>query len=98
MIKIQALESETGVVIYLQGRLAGPFVPELESCWRAERAKKQAQSISIDLKEVTCVDRAGRALLRSMHADGVGFIRAGMATRDILEQIMEEEECTNPAR
>jgi hypothetical protein len=78
--------------------LAGPFVPELENCWRAARSRRPVVRIAVDLKEVTCVDRAGRALLRSMHDDGVGFIRAGLATRDILEQIMEEHECTDQIR
>jgi len=42
-----------------------------------------------DLKNVTCVDRAGRSLLRSMHTSGVEFLRAGIALQDILDQIIE---------
>jgi hypothetical protein len=98
MIKIQEQENEDGLVIHIEGRLAGPFVPELESCWQTARIRRPFVRIAVDLKEVTCVDRAGRALLRSMYGAGVGFIRAGMATRDILEQIMEEHECTDQIR
>src|SRR5436309_274981 len=98
MMKIQMQETDHGVVIYVEGRLAGAFVPELESCWSAVRARETSRQISIDLKNVTCVDRAGRALLRSMQGNGVGFIRAGMAIRDILEQIMEEQGCIDQLR
>jgi hypothetical protein len=28
-----------------------------------------------------------------MHSNGVGFLRAGLAVQDILEQIMKQPEC-----
>jgi hypothetical protein len=47
----------------------------------------------VDLKSVTCVDRAGRYLLLLMHNNGVGFLRVGLAIQDVLEQVMEQHEC-----
>ena len=73
--------------------MAGPFAAELENCWNLVRATYPKRAISVDMKNVTCVDRAGRHLLASMHRDGVAFLGAGLAVRDIVEQIMEQPEC-----
>jgi len=91
MMKIQTQDFDDRVVLEVEGRLAGAFVPELENCWKAARERRPARQISVDLKNVTCIDRAGRYLLQLMHASGVGFVRAGLATQDILEQVMEQK-------
>jgi anti-anti-sigma regulatory factor len=91
MMKIQTQEFDDRVVLQVEGRVAGAFVPELESCWKAARERRPAHKISVDLKNVTCIDSAGRYLLQLMHASGVGFVRAGLAIQDILEQVMEQQ-------
>jgi len=93
MMKIQVNELDERLILEVEGRLAGAFVPELENCWKSARANQPSRKIVVDLKDVTCVDRAGRSLLQLMHCNGVGFLRAGIATQDILEQIMEQPEC-----
>lgn len=81
------------LILQVEGRLAGAFVPELEDCWQAARANQPNRKIAVDLRSVTCVNRAGRYLLQLMHSDGVGFLRAGLAVQDVLEQVMAEPEC-----
>ena len=93
MMKIQVKERDDQLTLQVEGRLAGAFVPELENCWQAARTNQPNLKISIDLKSVTSVDRAGRSLLQLMHRDEVGFLRAGLALQDILEEIMESPEC-----
>ena len=93
MMKIQVKELDDQLILQVEGRLAGAFVPELENCWQAARANQPGRKISVDLKSVTCIDRNGRYLLQSMHNHGVGFLRAGLAVQDILEQVMEQPEC-----
>ena len=93
MMKIEIQEAGDRLILQVEGRLAGAFVPELENCWRTARANQPGRQISVDLKNVTCVDRAGRYLLQLMHATGVPFLHAGLAIQDILEQIMEQPEC-----
>ena len=93
MMKIQMQELDDQLILQVEGRLAGAFVPELENCWQAARANQHNRKISVDLKSVICIDRAGRTLLQLMHRNGVGFLRAGLAIQDILEQIMEPPEC-----
>jgi len=93
MMKIQVKELDDQLILQVEGRLAGAFVPELELSWQAARASQPNRRISVDLKSVTCIDRAGRYLLQFMHTNGVGFLRAGLAIQDILEQVMEAPEC-----
>ena len=93
MIKIETRELGDQLILQVEGRLAGAFVPELEGCWLAARVSQPNRKISVDLKSVTCVDRAGRYLLQLMHSNGVEFLRAGLAVQDILEQVMEQPEC-----
>jgi anti-anti-sigma regulatory factor len=93
MMKIQTTDRDGQLVLQVEGRLAGAFVPELEKCWQSARTDQPHRRISVDLKSVTCIDRAGRYLLQLMHSNGVGFQRAGLAIQDILEQFMEQPEC-----
>jgi anti-anti-sigma regulatory factor len=93
MMKVQVKELDDRLILQVEGRLAGAFVPELEKCWQTARAKQPNRKISVDLKSVICIDRAGQYLLRLMHSNGVGFQQAGLATQDILEEVMEWPEC-----
>jgi len=92
MMKVQTKDLDGSLVLQVEGRLAGPFVTELEDCWHAVRACHPDRQIALDVKYVTCVDRAGRRLLQLMHGQCVRFLGAGLATQDILEQIMEQQE------
>lgn len=92
-MKIEIQETGESVVLRVEGRLAGAFVPELEHCWRDAQSTQPKRQISVDLKNVTCIDRSGKYLLQLMHRSGVPFLRAGLAVQDILEQIMEQPEC-----
>jgi anti-anti-sigma regulatory factor len=93
MMKVEVQESADQLIFQVQGRLAGAFAAELESCWRRAQSAHPGRRISVDLKNVTCIDRAGKYLLEKMHRSGVPFLRAGLAVQDILEQIMEQPEC-----
>jgi anti-anti-sigma regulatory factor len=93
MMKIEIQEAAGQVILRIEGRLAGAYVPELEKSWQTAWSAWPSHQISVDLKHVTCVDRAGRDLLQSMYRRGVEFLRAGLAVQDILEQIMEQPEC-----
>jgi hypothetical protein len=91
MIKIHAQETAGRLVLYVEGRLAGAFVPELENCWNVARSADPTRQISVDLGGVTCVDRSGRYLLQLMHTSGVDFLRPGIALQDILQQVREQQ-------
>ena len=87
MMKIETHAGDRQLTLQVEGRLAGPFVPELEHCWHAASADRAAGTVLVDLKGVTCVDRAGRCLLQAMYRHGVKFVGARLAIQDVLDEV-----------
>ncbi|MGQ0812603.1 MAG: STAS domain-containing protein [Nitrospiraceae bacterium] len=88
MLKIteqRAAESES-MSLTLEGRLAGPWVEELDSCWRQMAVNQQRRTV-IDLTGVTFVDSEGKALLARIWREGAEFVAAGCLTKCIVEDI-----------
>ena len=81
MLKIDTIESASEILLALQGRLAGPWVDELESQWRLMQAKAGERRIAIDLSGVTGIDGAARYLLQLMRVRSVRLVGASIAIR-----------------
>lgn len=88
MLKItQQRDAASGSMsLILEGRLGGPWVDELETCWRQVAAHAPGGSV-VDLTGVTFVDAKGKALLIRMCERGTGFRAAGCLTRCLVEEI-----------
>jgi ABC-type transporter Mla MlaB component len=74
------------VSFMLEGRLAGPWVEELHSCWRQMAVSQQGRTV-IELTGVTFVDAEGKALLTQMWQQGAQLHAVGCLTRCIVEEI-----------
>lgn len=85
MLKITNRTDGTTTIFDLEGSLAGPWVDELEHCWR--RAISDAGPIRVVLKTVTFIDAAGRRLLIEMHRQGTELVAHGCMTKAIVEEI-----------
>ncbi len=92
MIRIETDSTDGRLTLRVAGRLCGACVATLEECWKAERLRSPAGEPSIDLSEVTSVDKAGWCLLRRMHRDGVAVFAKGLATHTIMDELAENEE------
>ena len=68
----------------LHGRLAGPWVDELRSCWKQARERAPLARAIVDLKEVTFIDQAGEKLLAEMRGAGAKLIAAGVEHQHLL--------------
>jgi anti-anti-sigma regulatory factor len=88
MLKItQQRDAESESVSFmLEGRLAGPWVEELETCWRQTAVNPRSHAV-VDLTGVTFVDADGKALLMRMWQQGAELRAAGCLTRCIVEEI-----------
>jgi anti-anti-sigma regulatory factor len=75
MLRITIEEKENAVVLRLEGQLIGPWVADVEQCWRNAFATLGPRSVQVDLSAVNFVDTAGGALLKRMH--DAGFRLAG---------------------
>jgi hypothetical protein len=71
----------------LYGRLGGPWVEELRSCWKQARERAPLAHAIVDLKEVTFIDQAGERLLAEMREAGAELIAAGIAHQHLITML-----------
>lgn len=86
MLKITIRPDARSTRLELEGRLAGPWVRELDRCWHTVAAAPQGDLI-VDLSAVTFVDAEGKALLTQMSQQGAQLHAVGCLTRCIVEEI-----------
>ena len=70
MLKITTLTNPESTIFRLEGRLAGPWVQELERCWDSTVGTTTSHPLSVDLSAVTYVDSDGKDLLKKIHRAG----------------------------
>lgn len=87
MMKITFCNGCESAVLKLEGRLAGPWVNELEKAWRSITPAASASRLVLDLCAVTFVDAEGRHLLEVMHESGVELIGNGIMTQFMIDGI-----------
>jgi anti-anti-sigma regulatory factor len=75
------------VSLMVEGKLAGPWVEELKTCWRQIAASPQNRRAVVDLTGVTFVDAAGKALLTDMCQQGARLHAIGCLNTCIVEEI-----------
>jgi ABC-type transporter Mla MlaB component len=56
------------VTLKIEGKVAGPQVPELDRAWHNLASSLGEKRLQIDLRGVTHVDGTGRSLLAEIHA------------------------------
>ena len=75
MLRITIEEKGDAVVLRLEGQLIGPWVADVEQCWRSVFATLGQRTVQVDLSAVNFMDFEGGALLNRMH--DAGFRLAG---------------------
>jgi hypothetical protein len=87
MLRIMVTENESEQRWVLQGRLTGSFLKELTASWCANRDRQPTQSRTVDLNEVTCINKDGQQVLLMMIRDGAKFVASGLYTKHLLESL-----------
>ncbi len=90
MLKITVHERTGGWRLQLEGKLAGPWVEELESCWKTAAPSLDKRTVCVDLTGVDYVDPAGRYLLALMYKEGARLVGSGCAASGIAHDIAAE--------
>jgi len=89
VLKITINETPTEKRWILQGRLVGPWVTELRTCWKKTHRDQGQRTCIVDLNEVTFIDTRGERLLRTMAKAGAQFIASGIYIKHFLQQRCE---------
>jgi hypothetical protein len=91
MLKITRRDEAGTAVIQVEGKLAGPWVKELEHCWRSAGAE-QTQPVRVDLTAVSFIDEAGEDLLKTMHREHVELKARGCFNTCLIQGIRHSEQ------
>ncbi len=89
MLRITVHDSPQTLTFQLEGRLAGPWLRELEMCWHNTLKQRRKPVLRIDLTGVTFIDDAGKAWLAAMHRQGAEFVAADCLTKAIVDEIRQ---------
>src|SRR2546422_4692943 len=92
MLKI-TMKIEAGLMTFaLEGKLAGPWVKELELCWRSAASTQRIYPVRVDLSSVTFIDAAGKDLIGRMYREGAKLLAAGCLKKCNVEGVVQYEE------
>src|SRR6266849_3907480 len=87
MLRITVIDNSEPLTFRLEGRLAGPWVRELEACWQSTLLSQRKPVLCFDLTGVTFVDSAGKAFLAARHAQGAELVASGCLMRAVVAEI-----------
>jgi hypothetical protein len=90
MLRITVHKNSQTARLQLEGRLAGPWVTELDKCWRRTFASERQPNIEVDLTGLISTDPAGKAYLATMYRQGAKFIVADCETKSIVDEIVHK--------
>jgi hypothetical protein len=85
MLRITTQNHETETKFIVEGRLAGPWVAELERCWQSAISIHPCSPIQVDLTAVSYVDGEGKELLTRMRTDGAEILVTGLLNNAIFD-------------
>ena len=85
MLKIKKTELENGeVVLKIEGKIFGNYKEEFISA--CEEALKNGDLVSMDLSDVTFIDKEGGAYLKSLGRKKVQLVNKSLFIRDLLNR------------
>jgi hypothetical protein len=87
MLRITVHDQPGSLTFQLEGRLAGPWVRELEECWQSTLASRRKPVLRVDLMGMTFIDAAGKAYLAAIHRQGAEFVAADCLTKAVVAEI-----------
>jgi hypothetical protein len=79
------------VGLFVEGRLSGPCVSELEKCWQGAVAGQSPFPTLVDLSNVSFIDTNGKLLLSQMHEHGIKLVAGGLMSKFIIDEIQHKE-------
>lgn len=92
MLRITVQDNPQIITFQLEGRLAGPWLQELEKCWQAAISNRSRPILRFDLTGMTSIDAAGKACLAAMHQQGAEFFAADCLTKALVAEIIQSSD------
>jgi anti-anti-sigma regulatory factor len=87
MLRITVQRRARETTMKLEGRLAGPWVEELNRTWESLAPSLESKKVCVDLCEVTFVDAKGKQVLTAIRKGGARFLADTAMTKSLVEEI-----------
>jgi RND family efflux transporter MFP subunit len=87
MLKINFSQTVAEEKWSVHGRLSGPLVDELRTCWKVNQRTDAGRACIVDLNEVTSIDTSGERLSRTLAKDGAQFTGSGTYIKHVVEDL-----------
>jgi aryl-alcohol dehydrogenase-like predicted oxidoreductase len=87
MLRITTRNEDAATIFIVEGKLIGPWVQELEKCWRAAISVEPRSPILVNLAKVSFIDDIGKQLVAQMRRSGVRLTGAGLIAEFICTEI-----------
>jgi ABC-type transporter Mla MlaB component len=88
MLRITIHEKESEMELVLEGRVAGPWVEELDRVWVETAPRLGSRKLSIDLRNVTYADSGGKRVLRDIFSQsGAELVANSLGTQDLAGEV-----------
>jgi hypothetical protein len=94
MLRITVHDNPRALTFKLEGRLTGPWVRELDSCWSSTLAGQGNLTLRVDLTGVTFIDAEGKACLAALRRQGAELIAADCLTKAVVAEITQAPSAT----
>jgi ABC-type transporter Mla MlaB component len=89
VLRITIHEKESGMGLVLEGRIAGPWVEELERVWVETAPRLGSRKLSIDLRNVTYADSGGKRILRDIFSQsGAELVANSLGIQDLAGEVL----------
>jgi hypothetical protein len=91
MLRITTHETPESLTFQLEGKLAGPWVEELEKCWLKCGTGDGVKSTSFDLSGLMSIDAAGKEFLAARYGEGARLIAAGCLMKSVVAEVCKSQ-------
>lgn len=95
MLRITINEREGGAAtrLILEGRVAGPWAEELDRVWGEAAPRLGASKLTIDVRDVTYADAAGKSVLVKIFSQtDAEFVAAPLQAHDLATEIIKKSQ------
>ena len=89
MLRITTNETKDLILVRLEGKLAGPWVDELEKCLGSCKKLEETRAVRFNLAGLSFVDDRGKELLRDLRRRGAEFEATGCLMRAMVAELAD---------
>lgn len=88
MLRITVEENSKEMTLKLEGRLAGPWVAELDRLWEKTSPARNGRQVTLDVRAITFADAGGIRALRSIYqVTGAEILSGTLWTQYLAQEI-----------